>query len=347
MKKPARHLGKPLAILKVATLAFAFTFTFVLAGCGGGGGGGSATSPAPVTGPDLVVDFSYQTVFGYLWRPSTLLPTLTGLQGHAPNCVVSGGALPQGMVLDAASCSVSGTALEYGDFTPVITLTVPGYRGQITKTALLRIYGPPVTYPDINDAARFRISDSYTLNAGNINASLINNWTPVAGESVSYSMASGSLPAGLSLNTVNGAITGIATTPGTATFTVRAAVSRPGSAVLSAVSAPLFMNISTPISLSYFDGYPSVGAAFSAAPQIYSFGEPWTGATYQYSLSTAGGLLGVLPAGLSLDPLTGVISGAATAASGPAGAGFYGIAVLVTRNGASFTLRSSIRLFVS
>jgi hypothetical protein len=115
-----------------------------------------------------------------------------------------------------------------------------------------------------------------------------------------WSLASGSLPAGLALNSA-GQISGTPTSPGSASFTVQVMDSQ-ASPASSSRALTLLVN-PAPLSVttaSLPNG--SIGAAYSAALTA-------TGGTAPYSWAV---ISGALPAGLSLN--AGVISGTPTAA---------------------------------
>jgi hypothetical protein len=117
-----------------------------------------------------------------------------------------------------------------------------------------------------------------------------------------WSVSSGSLPAGLSLNPSTGVISGVPSAVGTSSFTV--SLSDPGppvqnaSASLSITVAPALLGVGTSSLPSGTDG-----SAYSA--RLSSTGGAGGGT---WSLSS-----GSLPAGLSLNPSTGVISGVLSA----------------------------------
>ncbi len=134
-----------------------------------------------------------------------------------------------------------------------------------------------------------------------------NNPTITGGVATSYSV-SPALPAGLTLNAGTGAISGTSTaTNGAAAayYTITA------TNICGSVSVPLNITISpaAPTSLNYTSNTPSycVGAPITNNNPSNSGGAP-TG----YSISPA------LPAGLSIDPVTGVISGTPTATAASA-----------------------------
>jgi subtilisin family serine protease len=126
-----------------------------------------------------------------------------------------------------------------------------------------------------------------------------------------WSITSGSLPAGLSLSTA-GSITGTPTTTGTASFTVRATGADGGTSTRSTsirVAAPLAISTT-----SLAAG--TVGTSYSAA-LASTGGQP----TITWSLAS-----GTLPAGLTLSS-SGSISGT------PSASGTYGFTVLATDSG--------------
>ena len=119
----------------------------------------------------------------------------------------------------------------------------------------------------------------------------------------SISSASGSLPAGLSLNSSTGAITGTPTTAGTSNFTVQ---------VKDSESTPA----STTTSLSITVNPVALAISTSALPAGTA------GTAYSATLAASGGVApyiwsltsGSLPAGLSLNSSTGAITGTPTTA---------------------------------
>ena len=118
-----------------------------------------------------------------------------------------------------------------------------------------------------------------------------------------WSVSSGALPAGLALNPSSGVVSGTPTTTGTSTFTVQVKDASAATAtrdISLTVYDPLVVSTQTLT-------FGTVGVAYSQTLTA-------TGGKASYTWSLAAG--SVLPGGLSLDPATGVISGAPTA-SGP------------------------------
>src|ERR1051326_3909896 len=115
-----------------------------------------------------------------------------------------------------------------------------------------------------------------------------------------FAVSSGALPAGLVLNGATGAITGSPTTPGTFTFSITAtdangcAGSRLYNIIITGVGCPA-------ITLSPTTLPPGI----VATPYSQSVTASGGSAPYTYSIAA-----GALPPGLSLNPGTGLISGA-------------------------------------
>ena len=115
-----------------------------------------------------------------------------------------------------------------------------------------------------------------------------------------WALASGTLPAGLTLNAATGLISGTPTTAGTSTFTVRVT-----DGAASTATASLSIVVTAPLTISTAS-LPSglVGSAYSATLAA-------TGGTAPYTWSISAG---TLPAGLSLNATTGAITGTPTTA---------------------------------
>jgi len=122
--------------------------------------------------------------------------------------------------------------------------------------------------------------------------------TAAGGGTQSWSVSSGTLPAGLTL-TAAGLLSGTPTAAGTFTFTVKVADPvRNGTQQLTlAVAAPLSLAASTA-------GVGEVGVSYSATPNLSGGAPPFV-----WSLAA-----GALPSGLALDPSTGAIAGIPRAA---------------------------------
>ena len=211
-----------------------------------------------------------------------------GTPGVTSTFAVTTGALPPGLAL-GTSGTITGTPTTPG----VYAFTVTATNGTRTATA-------SVSYTVENAATLGLTYPTPQTFAPNV---AIATQTPTVsnattGVSTTYTVTSGSLPTGLVLN-ANGTITGTPTVAGTFTFTVTATNgTRTTSANVTYTvqsPAPTALNYATPV--TYTSGFAistNSPAPSGAAPTSYAI--------------TAG----ALPAGLSLDPATGDITGTPT-----------------------------------
>ena len=217
---------------------------------------------------------------------ATQSPTMTNeTPGITTSFAVTAGSLPGGLTLNADG-TITGTPSVPGVYAFTITAT----NGSRTATFNL-------TYT-IEVAAA--LSVSYTTPQTFIQNSAIATQSPTLGNetpgvTTTFAVTAGSLPAGLVLN-ADGTITGTPTATGTSNFTItatngtRTATANVSYTVNSA--APTGLAYSTPVTYT-------VGVAISANNP-----NPTGGTPTSYAVTS-----GALPAGLTLDPSTGVISG--------------------------------------
>ena len=217
--------------------------------------------------------------------------TLTADGGTAPfTWSIGSGSLPAGLSLDPQTGVIYGTPTtsETSTFTVDVADSSPA---QETASASfsIRIPLPLVITTTSLPGGIIGQAYSYQVAADGGTAP------------VTWSIGSGSLPAGLSLNTQGGVISGTPTTSGTSTFTVEladsAAVQQTASASLSITISPTTVKITT---TSLPGG--SVGTKYSATLHTSGGNAPY------YWFLTSGGV----PGGLTLDRTTGVISGTPT-----------------------------------
>jgi hypothetical protein len=201
------------------------------------------------------------------------------------------GNLPPGLTLDGVFGRISGTPTASGTFP--FQLMVTDNNG-LTATGSLSI--------TIGTGGSITIAPA-TLPGATVGTAYSQTLTASGGQApYTFAIITGSLPVGLTLNATTGVISGTPTLPGSAGFTVQATDSTraTGQAALSiAVTGAVGPVTITTTSLP--DG--TVGTAYSQTVAA-------TGGTTPYTFSIT---TGTLPAGLTLDPASGTISGTPTA----------------------------------
>jgi hypothetical protein len=220
-------------------------------------------------------------------------------QGGTPpyRFTVISGSLPAGISL-LPDGTLTGTPTAPGSATFTV-LATDAANGRATKDYTVQITG---SVPVITTA---------TLPAGAVGTPYTQTPTVTGGTvPFTFSISSGSLPAGLSLNTTTGEISGTPTTAGSSTFTLQVVdkLNQTGSRSFTLQIAAL-LSISTASPLAPI----RVGTASTLSLAA-------SGGTGPYTWSI---LSGSLPAGLTLNPNSGAITGT------PTTAGTYGFAAQV------------------
>lgn len=214
--------------------------------------------------------------------------TVTAIGTPAPVYSVSEGSLPAGLTLDETTGAITGTPTEPGPY----AFTLAASNG-IGDPALLEFTGIVNAAPQWVDTtiAQPRVGAPFA-------DAVFAEGTPAA----SYSVTAGALPKGLALNPTTGDITGTPTEAGAYAFTVTAenGVGDPITHEFSGtvVKSPAQANGSAPKLPKLVEGEPvsvdlSAGVDADPAP------------TYRVTA-------GELPEGLSLDPVTGKLTGTPT-----------------------------------
>ncbi|CAG2145709.1 N-acetylneuraminate epimerase [Cupriavidus yeoncheonensis] len=258
-------------------------------GCSNGdsSGGGNTNALAPPAG---LVERDESPI--YAVGVPVVPETASNSGGAITQCTVSP-PLPPGLSLDPQNCTISGTPAGSSHAT-VYTVTASNAAGSTTTRVEIEIKDAPIAPDGLDYLDRSVI---YPTNAP------ITPNTPIStgGEITQYSV-SPALPAGLAIDPQTGTITGIPTT-----VTAAAVYTVTGANSVDSVEALLTIEVVAvavpPAGLVYADPLPEyiVGVPITYNEPVYSGGE-----ATQFSVSPA------LPAGLSLNTQTGVISGTPT-----------------------------------
>jgi RHS repeat-associated protein len=207
----------------------------------------------------------------------------------APDFIVSSGTLPDGLLLDSLTGELSGTPTTPGVFT--FTIEAVSAAGEAFSPSLtIDVAGVAPVFTAVSPPQAALGQPFYYFFAA--------TGTPTP----SFAVATGALPAGLTLDTASGELSGTPTTAAAFTFTITAA----NGVAPDALSPPLTIIVAAAATLDFVADTPHVPATVGA-PYTYTFAAiGWPPPTYSDFSS--------LPPGLSIDPVTGVVSGRPTTA---------------------------------
>ncbi len=277
-------------------LSLAVCGLVVMSACGGGGGGGGGT----YTPPALVVVIS----------PSTQTSIDAG-QTVKFTATVENDSSGKGVTWSVSAAGVTGAA---GGTMSSTTTTSATYNAPAAVAANLNV---TVTATAVADSSTTSSAAVVVAPTPGVTPATLTDATPNANYSatlqatggvgtLTWSLTSGALPAGLSLSST-GSISGVPTVSGISTFTVQVADSSPASSGGPATAQGQFaLTVVTVVSI-VTSALPSGSAGVA-----YLEGVGATGGTPPYAWSLTSGNL---PAGLTMQPSSGVISGTPTAQS--------------------------------
>lgn len=195
---------------------------------------------------------------------------------------IPSGTVP-GLSINSSTGTVSGTPTSVGSYSPTIRVT--DARGSVANSVQALTIA---AFPTLSGTLAHG-TQSVAYSSGLTGA---NGHTPYV-----WDISTGTLPAGLSINSSTGVISGTPTTPATSNFTVRLTDDL-GNVVTSAQSVTIAATLA--LSGSYAAGTQSTA---------YSSAITRTGGTAPFTFSLAGGSL---PPGLSLNTGTGALTGTPT-----------------------------------
>jgi uncharacterized protein YhjY with autotransporter beta-barrel domain len=275
------------------TGAYSFTVTATDSSTGTGPYTGSRTYSGTISAGVPVTAAKSATVTYDTATPIDLTASITG--GAANSVTVTSGP-------SHGSTSVSGLTVTYTPTTGYagpdsFTYTATGPGGTSTPPATVSI---TVSSPTVS------LSPT-TLPTPQVGAAYSQTLTGTGGQAPysSFTVTAGTLPAGLSLNSATGALTGTPTAAGSFSFTVSTTDSSTGTGAPFTGSRAYSGTVTAAtvvIAPSTLTG-ATVGAAYNQSVSASGGTAP-----YAYSVSA-----GALPAGLSLNASTGAITGTPTA----------------------------------
>jgi len=250
--------------------------------------------------------------------------TLQVVNGTAPYTFsIVSGSLPPGLTLNSSTGVISGT--------PTTASTGAGYsftskvvdgKGNIdTQTCIIKVVAPVID---------LQCGSCETTGKATVGTAYSATYVVVNGKSsYKFTLISGSLPPGLTLNTTTGVISGTPITAGTYTFTATVVDGNNNTdtqqCTITVIAAPLDLECGT----CGVNGVTTVGAAYSTAFSVTGGVGPFT-----YSIAS-----GSLPPGLILNTSTGAITGK------PTTAGAYSfVGKVVDSKGNSDTSNCSIKV---
>ncbi|HVN03603.1 MAG TPA: putative Ig domain-containing protein [Bryobacteraceae bacterium] len=216
--------------------------------------------------------------------------TATGGTGQYTWSVNTGSTLPAGLSLNSSTGVLSGTPTAAG--TSHVTFKATDTDGLSAGKSLSITITSPLT-----------ITTSSPLPTGTVGVSYADTLTASGGSGhYSWAVSSGSLPGGLSLNSSTGVLSGVPTTAGTPSFTIKVTDTSTG----AAATQPFTMTIDAAITITTSSPLPNGEVGIPYSQTLAATGGS---GTYTWSVS-----VGTLPGGLSLSSATGVISGQPTTA---------------------------------
>ena len=245
-------------------------------GSGGGTGSGGGSVAVSISSlPSGTVGTAYSA-------------TLQATGGTTPySWSVSSGSLPAGLTLNASSGAISGTPTASGTSSFTVKVTDASSN---TATASLSI--------SVAAASQTLSISTSSVPAGTIGTAYSVTLKATGGTTpYTWTLSSGSLPTGLTLNSSTGVISGTPTAAGSSAFTVQA---KDSSSPVQTATKSLTLAVAAATLAISTSSLPesTVGTAYSATFQA-------TGGTSPYTWSI---ISGSLPSGLSLNP-NGQISG--------------------------------------
>jgi hypothetical protein len=202
------------------------------------------------------------------------------------NYSVTNGVLPSGLTLNAGTGAISGTPTASGSFAFMITASASNCSGSTSYTVSIGCQ---------------TVSFSTTsLPTGTAGSSYSQPLAVTPSGTYTFSLVTGNLPNGLSLNATSGVISGVATVTGAYSFTVKAQTATGCSGTQAYSLAITCPGVAlTPATLPSGTAGTAYSQTIAASP---------AGSAYSFAVTS-----GTLPTGLTLNATTGSLSGTPSA----------------------------------
>ncbi|WP_175560437.1 beta strand repeat-containing protein, partial [Janthinobacterium lividum] len=272
------------------TAAGAYSFTVTATDSSTGAGpysGARAYSGTVAAGAPVAGNVSATVAYGSSANPVTL--DLSG--GVATSVAVASAALHGTATANGTSITYTPTA-GYAGLDSFTYTASNGIGTSAAATVAVIVNALEVTLVPTVPGATIAMAYSQNLSAANGTAPY------------TYAITSGALPAGISLNTSTGLLSGTPTASGTFNFAARATDSSPGSGPFSTTQGYL-LTVAAPTIAIAPATLSAMTAGVAGSQTITASGGT---STYTYTISA-----GTLPAGVSLNTATGLLSGTPTA----------------------------------
>ena len=254
--------------------------------------GQSLTVPLRLRISPHTLTLTYSDHSGHVGSAMTMSPHTSNVIFAVYNFTITQGTLPTGLSLDSSSGVISGSPTQVTSGPAVITVRASDRYAFATSTFTITV-----------DGGAAQLSVSYPNAVAHVGkAQGITPTVSGASGSLTFTITSGSLPAGMTLDAGLGVITG---TPTTAAGPTPVTVEVTDGTATDDVTFTIEV-LAHSLSLAFPSSARDIGIPTRLSPVISH-----VEGTVSFALTS-----GILPAGLALDPATGVISGTPTATTG-------------------------------